>query len=178
MRHFSGDRFGKEVFAVRQIVSEEGTSMRRCVMDSGFILNFGGRTFGQLRHRPRIRLGGRCEPEQGGAGNRRQPKLSQTDRSRWRGRFLASRSECHGDRRERRGGDPAYGEYRAIRFAFGGAHVAMRKRRRRSSRRRGRTSPHARPQITLRTPGQESQFIGTIISTGAGIRLRATQRAW
>ena len=38
--------------------------------------------------------------------------------------------------------------------------------------------PHARPQITLRTPGQESQFIGTIISTGAGIRLRATQRAW
>jgi hypothetical protein len=31
--------------------------------------------------------------------------------------------------------------------------------------------PHARPQITLRTPGQESQFIGTIISTGAGIRL-------
>ena len=31
--------------------------------------------------------------------------------------------------------------------------------------------PHARPQITLRTPGQESQFIGTIIPTGAGIRL-------
>lgn len=32
--------------------------------------------------------------------------------------------------------------------------------------------PHAaRPQITLRTPGQEYQFIGTIISTGAGIRL-------
>jgi hypothetical protein len=31
--------------------------------------------------------------------------------------------------------------------------------------------PHARPQITLRAPGQKSQFIGTIISTGAGIRL-------
>ena len=26
-------------------------------------------------------------------------------------------------------------------------------------------------EITLRTPGQESQFIGTIIPTGAGIRL-------
>jgi hypothetical protein len=108
-------------------------------------LNFGGRAFGQLRHRPRIRLGGRCEPEQGGAGNRRQPKLSRINRSRWRGRFLASRSECHGDRRERRGGDPAYGGYRAIRSAFGGAHVAMRKRRRRSSRSRGRTFSAARP---------------------------------
>jgi hypothetical protein len=31
--------------------------------------------------------------------------------------------------------------------------------------------PHARPQITLRTPGQESRFVGTIIPTGAGIRL-------
>jgi hypothetical protein len=135
--------------------------MRWCVMD------FGGRAFGQLWHRPRIRLGGRCEPEQGGAGNRRQPKLSRIDRSRWRGRFLASRSECHGDRRERRGGDPAYGGYRAIRSAL-------------QCGREGVEAvvvvvepfpPHARPQITLRTPGQESQFIGTIISTGAGIRL-------
>jgi hypothetical protein len=32
-------------------------------------------------------------------------------------------------------------------------------------------SPHARPQITLRTPGQESQFIGKVIPSGAGIRL-------
>jgi hypothetical protein len=31
--------------------------------------------------------------------------------------------------------------------------------------------PHARPQITLRTLGQESEFVGTIIPTGAGIRL-------
>jgi hypothetical protein len=31
--------------------------------------------------------------------------------------------------------------------------------------------PQARPQIILRTPRQESQFIGTIIPTGAGIRL-------
>jgi hypothetical protein len=31
--------------------------------------------------------------------------------------------------------------------------------------------PHARPQITLRTLGQESKFVGTIIPTGAGIRL-------
>jgi hypothetical protein len=31
--------------------------------------------------------------------------------------------------------------------------------------------PHARPQITLPAPGQESQFIGTIIPTDAGIRL-------
>ena len=31
--------------------------------------------------------------------------------------------------------------------------------------------PHARPQITLRTPGQEFRFVGTIIPTGAGIRL-------
>ncbi|MGH6794485.1 MAG: hypothetical protein ACREDD_11230 [Methylocella sp.] len=31
--------------------------------------------------------------------------------------------------------------------------------------------PPARPQITLRVAGQESQFIGTIIPTGAGIRL-------
>lgn len=80
-------------------------------MDLGFILNFGGRTFGQLRHRPRIRLGGRCEPPQGGAGNRRQPKVSRIDRSRWRGRFLAPRPECHGDRRDKRGGDPAYGDF-------------------------------------------------------------------
>jgi hypothetical protein len=31
--------------------------------------------------------------------------------------------------------------------------------------------PRARPQIALRTLGQESSFIGTIIPTGAGIRL-------
>jgi hypothetical protein len=31
--------------------------------------------------------------------------------------------------------------------------------------------PHARPQITLRTLGQEFRFIGTILPTGAGIRL-------
>jgi len=31
--------------------------------------------------------------------------------------------------------------------------------------------PHARPQCTSRTPGQEFQFIGTIIPTGARIRL-------
>jgi hypothetical protein len=31
--------------------------------------------------------------------------------------------------------------------------------------------PHARPEITLRTPGQETRFAGTIIPTGAGIRL-------
>lgn len=31
--------------------------------------------------------------------------------------------------------------------------------------------PHAQPQITLRTPEQESHFVGTIIPTGAGIRL-------
>ncbi|HUZ91798.1 MAG TPA: hypothetical protein VMU78_07860, partial [Methylocella sp.] len=31
--------------------------------------------------------------------------------------------------------------------------------------------PHARPQITLRTLGQKSEFVGTIIPTGAGIRL-------
>ena len=31
--------------------------------------------------------------------------------------------------------------------------------------------PRARPQITLRTPGRESRFVGTIIPTGAGIRL-------
>jgi hypothetical protein len=30
---------------------------------------------------------------------------------------------------------------------------------------------HPRPQITLRTPGQESQFMGSIIPAGAGIRL-------
>jgi len=31
--------------------------------------------------------------------------------------------------------------------------------------------PHARPQITLRALGQEFRFIGTILPTGAGIRL-------
>lgn len=31
--------------------------------------------------------------------------------------------------------------------------------------------PHAQPQIILRTLGQESRFVGTIIPTGAGIRL-------
>lgn len=31
--------------------------------------------------------------------------------------------------------------------------------------------PHARPQITLRAAGQESNFSGTIIPPGAGIRL-------
>jgi hypothetical protein len=31
--------------------------------------------------------------------------------------------------------------------------------------------PHARPQITLRTSGQENRFVGTVIPTGAGIRL-------
>jgi hypothetical protein len=31
--------------------------------------------------------------------------------------------------------------------------------------------PQARPQITLRSPGQESQFIATMIPTGVGILL-------
>jgi hypothetical protein len=31
--------------------------------------------------------------------------------------------------------------------------------------------PHAQPQITLRTLGQESHFVGAIIPTGAGVRL-------
>ena len=31
--------------------------------------------------------------------------------------------------------------------------------------------PHARPQITLRTSGQETRFVGTVIPSGAGIRL-------
>lgn len=31
--------------------------------------------------------------------------------------------------------------------------------------------PRAQPQIILRTPDQESRFIGTIIPTGAGVRL-------
>lgn len=31
--------------------------------------------------------------------------------------------------------------------------------------------PRAQPQITLRTQGQESHFVGTIIPTGAGVRL-------
>lgn len=31
--------------------------------------------------------------------------------------------------------------------------------------------PHARPRITLRTAGQESHYAGSIIPTGAGIRL-------
>jgi hypothetical protein len=59
-------------------------SMRRGVW-------FGGRALGQPRHRRRIRRGGRCEPEQGRAGTRRQPKLCRINRCRWRGRFLASR---------------------------------------------------------------------------------------
>ena len=33
--------------------------------------------------------------------------------------------------------------------------------------------PRARPQITLRTPGQVFRFVGSIIPTGAGIRLPA-----
>lgn len=33
--------------------------------------------------------------------------------------------------------------------------------------------PQARPQITLRSPGQESQFVATMIPTGAGILLPA-----
>ena len=32
-------------------------------------------------------------------------------------------------------------------------------------------APQARPQITLRALGQEFRFIGTILPTGAGIRL-------
>lgn len=31
--------------------------------------------------------------------------------------------------------------------------------------------PHAHPQVTLSTPEHESRFVGTIIPTGAGIRL-------
>lgn len=31
--------------------------------------------------------------------------------------------------------------------------------------------PHAQPHITLRTPGHESNFVGTVIPAGAGIRL-------
>jgi hypothetical protein len=37
--------------------------------------------------------------------------------------------------------------------------------------------PHARPPITLPTPGLESQFIGTIIPAGAEIRLPGARRA-
>jgi len=31
--------------------------------------------------------------------------------------------------------------------------------------------PHAQPQVILRSSGQESSFVGTVIPTGAGIRL-------
>ncbi len=144
--------------------------MRRCVADSGFFLP--GRAFEQLRRRRRIRHGGRCEPEQGRAGSRRQSKFRRINRCRWRGGFPASRPRYHGDRRDSRGGHPAHGGYRAVRSAFGGLLLQCRKQ--------GIEAvvvvvepfpPHARPPISLRTPRQESQVFGAIIPAGAGIRL-------
>jgi hypothetical protein len=38
--------------------------------------------------------------------------------------------------------------------------------------------PHARPEITLRTPGQETKFDGTILPTGVGIRLPSKATGW
>jgi hypothetical protein len=106
-------------------------------------LNFGGRTLmaelsGILGIVPRFALV-ECKREQGGAADWGQFKLSGLHRGVSRSRFLAPRPYCHADRRDKRGGDPAHGGFRAVRSAIGGRHVAVRQRRHRSHRRRGRT---------------------------------------
>jgi hypothetical protein len=93
---------------------------------------------GQPRHRRRIRDGGRCEPEQAIDCNRSSAESIDAGGAAgsWR---LAP--EHHSDRR---GGLSAHGGYRAVRSAFGGPHVVMRKARHRSCHRRGRTYSAAR----------------------------------
>jgi hypothetical protein len=142
-------------------------------------LNFGGRAFGQLRHRPRIRLGGRCEPEQGGAAIGANPSSLESIEAggaagSWRLVQSATATAAKGEAAilhtadiERSDPHLAGLMLRCGREGVEAVVVVVEP-----------FPPHARPQITLRTPGPESQFIGTIISTGAGIRLRATQRAW
>jgi hypothetical protein len=53
----------RKFFAVRQIVSEEGTSMRRCVMDLGFFLTLAAALSGNFGIGPGFALAERCEPE-------------------------------------------------------------------------------------------------------------------
>ncbi|MDQ6870115.1 MAG: hypothetical protein M3178_17880 [Pseudomonadota bacterium] len=100
-------------------------------------------------------------------GNRR------INRYRWRGRFLASRA----------GVPPATAETAEAAFLHTVDIEQSNPRLAGLRLRCGKQGieavvvvvepipPHARPQSTLRTPGQEFQFIGTIIPTGAGIRL-------
>ena len=73
------ERFGKPFFCAAVNCPQGGVPLtRRCVADSGFFL-FWRRAFGQPRHRRRIRHGGRCEPERGRAGDRRQPQPYRID---------------------------------------------------------------------------------------------------
>ncbi|MGC2223442.1 MAG: hypothetical protein WA624_14340 [Methylocella sp.] len=174
MRHFSGDRFGKEVFC------GAANCLRGGYLDAsvrhGFrlFLNLGGRAFGQLRHRPRIRLGGRCEaPAIGANPSSRESIEAGGAAGSWRLARTATATAAKGEAAvlhtadfERSDPRLAGLMLRCGREGVQAVLVAVEP-----------FPPHARPQITLRTPGQESQFIGTIISTGAGIRLPSAAKS-
>jgi hypothetical protein len=144
-------------------------SMRRGLR---LFLNFGGRAFGQPWHRPRIRLGGRCEPEQEAPAIGANPSPPESIEAggaagSWRLVRTATATAAKGEAAilhtadiERSDPRLAGLMLRCGREGVEAVVVVVEP-----------FPPHARPQITLRTPGQESQFIGTIISTGAGIRL-------
>ena len=79
--------------------------MRRCVADSGYFLALAAGFWGTPASPPNSPW----RTMRTGAWPRRQPKLCRINLCRWRGRFLASHPEDHGDRRDRRGGHPARG---------------------------------------------------------------------
>jgi hypothetical protein len=132
---------------------------------------FGGRDFEQLRRRRRIRHSGRCEPQQGRAGGRRQSKFRRINRCRRRGGCVSSKVPRRPPGQARRPSCTSWLSSGPIRARRASCCDAKSKVSKLSSswsnlfrRRHGRKSPYPRRD-------KNPNLIGAIIPTGAGIRL-------